>query len=87
LDNNYIGHFSEILSDFIILGYQTGHSNNLPFNLMRILIPPRSEPLSKIEFGVKILHFGNLNMNFFFTKQEIIGIVIFKRISVQSEKV
>ena len=26
LDNNYIGHFSEILSNFIKLGNQTGHS-------------------------------------------------------------
>ncbi|MGB5751155.1 MAG: hypothetical protein WBM69_29570 [Desulfobacterales bacterium] len=84
-DNHYIGHFSEILSDFIILGYQTGHSKKIPFNLMRLLIPAEPGPLSKVEFGAKILHLGNLNQNFFFTKQEITGIVRVKRLPVQSE--
>ena len=86
-DNNYIGHFSEILSNFIKLGNQTGHSKKLCFNLMRILIPARPGPLNEVEYDVKILHSGKLNMSFFCTKQEIIGIVRVKRLSVQSEMV
>jgi len=54
---------------------------------MRILIPARLGPLGEVEYDVKILHSGKLNMNFFFTKQEIIGIVRVKRLSVQSEMV
>jgi len=54
---------------------------------MRILNPARPGPLNKVEYDVKILHPGKLNMNFFFTKQEIIGIVRAKRLSVHSEMV
>ena len=53
---------------------------------MRILNPARPGPLNEVEYDAIILHPGKLDMNFFFTKQEIIGIVRVKRLSVQSEK-
>ena len=94
-DNNYIGHFYEILSDFITLGYQTRHPKKLflawtPIELGAIGVEASHHgQIGTVEqswFGVKILHPGNLNPNFSFTKQEIIGIVRVKRVSVQSEK-